>query len=330
MAKADDDHLSEEYAMLMVMLLDLLKPVMRGEDVWPSLLDSLEENAKVFHADEYGENPYYKNIKFDDVTSGRFKLTHSFYHGYELFVYDAPARKGDTLTDIPRIGCFDKDFYFPAINEGNDAWMSVTPNEIITMNGPVSQASGRVLTLGLGMGYYAYMVSLKDDVSSVTIIEREDDVIELFEKYILPQFSHKEKINIIKADAVEYMKNLPDGEYDYCFADIWQGMDDIASYFLVKEACRRRFSKMKMSYWIEDVYINALLSSVYFDISLSFYKEAGIPLPNIGNLGEAAKRQYDYVHRLLDNEEIKKPEHIDYYMTPGTLLRMIEETDEIF
>ena len=43
----------------------------------------------------------------------------------------------------------------------------------------------------------------------------------LFEKHILPQFENKEKITVVKADAIEFMKNISDGEYDYCFADIW-------------------------------------------------------------------------------------------------------------
>jgi AraC-like DNA-binding protein len=60
--------------------------------------------------------------------------------------------------------------------------MSITPNEIVTMREPVARASGRVLTLGLGLGYYAYMVHLKEDVTDVTVVEREQAVIDLFEK----------------------------------------------------------------------------------------------------------------------------------------------------
>ncbi len=327
MAKADDDHLELDKAMLMVIILDLLKPVMRGEEMWADIMGAVEDEAVIFDAGEYAENPYYKNIKFDDKVSGDYKLTHSSYRPYEIFVYDCPVRYGDTLIDIPRIGCFDKSFVFPSITEKGDAWMSVTPNEVMTMKNQIAEAHGRVLTLGLGMGYYTYMASLKDDVESVTVIEREQSVIDLFDTYILPQFEHKEKIHIIKADAVEYMKNLTDGEYDYCFADIWQGLDDMDTYFAVKEVSRRRFTHMKMSYWIENSYIYALLSSVCLDILFTFYETSGIPAPSLDKMRDSERRQLEYIKKLLDGEEISRPEHIDYYMNPQTLLNLIENTE---
>ena len=40
--------------------------------------------------------------------------------------------------------------------------MTITPDEIETMKEAVDQAFGNVLTFGLGLGYYAYMVSEKD------------------------------------------------------------------------------------------------------------------------------------------------------------------------
>ena len=63
MAKADDDHLELDKAMLMVIILDLLKPVMRGEEMWADIMGAVEDEAVIFDAGEYAENPYYKNIK---------------------------------------------------------------------------------------------------------------------------------------------------------------------------------------------------------------------------------------------------------------------------
>ena len=73
--------------------------------------------------------------------------------------------------------------------------MSISPNEVFTMDQPIKKAKGKVLTLGCGMGYFAYMVSLKEDVESITIVELEQSVINLFEIYLLPQFENKDKIN---------------------------------------------------------------------------------------------------------------------------------------
>ena len=69
---------------------------------------------------------------------------------------------------IPQIGFFETEFKFPALLENDRIWMTITPNEIETMKEPVDGAFGNVLTFGLGLGYYAYMVSEKENVESVT------------------------------------------------------------------------------------------------------------------------------------------------------------------
>ena len=66
---------------------------------------------------------------------------------------------------------------FPAILENDRIWMTVTPNEIETMKEPVDQAFGNVLTFGFGLGYYAYMISEKEEVTSITVVEINGDVI---------------------------------------------------------------------------------------------------------------------------------------------------------
>jgi spermidine synthase len=110
--------------------------------------------------------------------------------------------------------------------------MSITPNEIETMKGPIDKALGNVLTFGLGLGYYAYMTSQKDNVESITVVESNEDVIDLFNKCVLPQFGNaQKKIKIIKADAFEYAQNyIYNGKYDFVFTDLWM-------MFLMESIC---------------------------------------------------------------------------------------------
>ena len=82
-------------------------------------------------------------------------------------------------------------FYFPAVLENGNEWMTVTPNEVETMKEAISQARGRVAAYGLGLGYFAFMASEKSDVTGVTVIERDEQAIRLFEEEILPQFPHR-------------------------------------------------------------------------------------------------------------------------------------------
>ena len=58
--------------------------------------------------------------------------------------------------------------------------MSIIPNEIETMKEAIETVKGNVLVYGLGLGYFPYMISLKNDVNKITIIEKEDI---LFEEY---------------------------------------------------------------------------------------------------------------------------------------------------
>ena len=209
--------------------------------------------------------------------------------------------------------------------------MSVSPNEICTMEKPIEHARGKVLTLGCGLGYFAYMASLKDEVTSVTIVEREQDVIDLFQNYILPQFKHKEKVNIVKGDAVEYLKNVKDGEFDYCFADIWSAANDLESYFAVKEI-GRNFDKIQIEYWIRDAIAGYLAGYVWPEIIDSFITTNGgqLPYPSQVKMAIIGDRAARYIKRLLKNEGISRVQHIHYYMKPENIISMIDKTDILF
>jgi hypothetical protein len=130
-------------------------------------------------ANEYYSNPYYKNIKIPTIKIGNSELKYEKYKPFEGFVCN------DIITtkegrQIPQIGFFESEFKFPALLENERIWMTITPNEIETMKEPVDGAFGHVLTHGLGLGYYAYMVSEKENVETVTVVDTNEDVIRLF------------------------------------------------------------------------------------------------------------------------------------------------------
>ena len=152
--------------------------------------------------------------------------------------------------------------------------MSITPNEIETMRDSIAATHGKVLNYGLGLGYWAYEVASKSNVESVTIVELNQDIIDLFNTYIAPQFEHEvlSKINIIQGDAIAYHRNLADGVYDYCFIDTWfnayEGMD---MYLNFKEQ-EHKFKSMQVSYWIEEDFLsmlNYLMLLAFIDASIN-------------------------------------------------------------
>lgn len=332
-AQGRSDYTDDEL-MLLFMVESMIAPYLADRpDILNNYMAAISKECRVFDVEEFKNNPYFKNIDFHEKHQGDYELLYHEFMPYEVDIYSPPKRLPKVHIDIPCVSCFTHTLKYPAIGQTSikSTWMSVTPNEVYTMAGAISNANGKVLTLGCGMGYFAYMASLKDEVESVTIVEIEQDVIDLFEKHILPQFQHKDKITIIKADAVEYMKTLADGEFDYCFADIWIGIEDIAPYFSIKEI-GRKLRKTKIDYWIEESFAIYLSQLVWIEILESFSKAVHAEIPDVSNTPVEANEEKarDYVHRLLKKIEITTPDQIDYYLTPKTIIDLINKAKITF
>lgn len=163
-----------------------------------------QEAVHLLETTKYIDNPYLKNIKFPDTATRHWIFTHYSYRPYEAFICnDIDIDKN--LREVPQIGFFRERFAYPAVEQDGREWMAVKPSEIETMRAPIEEATGRVVTFGLGLGYFAYMVSEKPDVTSLDIVERSEEAIALFERHILPQFPNKEKIRIIRSDAFGFL-----------------------------------------------------------------------------------------------------------------------------
>ena len=83
------------------------------------------------------------------------------------------------------------------------------------------------------------------------VVEREKSVISLFRQFILPFFPKPDKIRIVEADALDYCAELRDGQFDYCFADLWAGQEDGAPMYLALKDLLTPLRRMETEYWIE-------------------------------------------------------------------------------
>ncbi len=163
-----------------------------------------QDAVHMLETTKYIDNPYLKNITFPDTATRHWKFTHYSYRPYEAFICN-DIDIDRNLREVPQIGFFRERFAYPAVEQDGREWMAVKPSEIETMRAPIEEATGRVVTFGLGLGYFAYMVSEKQDVTSLDIVERSEEAIALFERHILPQFPNKEKIRIIRSDAFGFL-----------------------------------------------------------------------------------------------------------------------------
>lgn len=208
------------------------------------------DSMKLLDPKEYINDSYYKTIGFPKAQEDGWILLPLHYLPYEGFTYDDTKLEGEYYQEITPFGFFEKEFPYLAVIEDEEIWMSIIPHEINTMKKPIEDAYGRVLVLGLGLGYYAFHVANKDDVESVTIIENDKRVINLFNKYILPKFPNKDKINIVYADAFDYLAQGK--EYDFVFFDIYHNVADGEGLYLHAKKFEAIYPNTTFSYWIEE------------------------------------------------------------------------------
>ena len=204
--------------------------------------------VSIIETKKYEENPYAKllgNLK--KAKMGPYVLQMESLPAYRPFVFSTKTVLDDkNYRDISPLAAFSTPFRFPSLRLRNRIWMSLVPHEIETMESAIEEASGNVLTYGLGLGYFAFMASQKENVDKVTVIEKDPKVIALFQKHLLPLFPHKEKIFVCQADALEFAAAKPSG-FTYCFADLWHNPEDGLPLYL-------KLKKMEFcptSYWIE-------------------------------------------------------------------------------
>ncbi len=228
----------------------------RGGDDRRLIRDYIRPSVRLLDAGRYTENKYYRNIKIEGVRDGSWELRLESYAPYRGVICGDIEISQD-FSEIPPLGFFTETFRFPAVLEDGNEWMTLTPVDLDTCEAAIESARGKVVTFGLGLGYFAYMASEKECVTSVTVVERSPEVIRLFEKHILPQFSHPEKIKIVLADAFDYAEQVMPGEsYDFAFVDTWRDASDGAPMYERMKSLEHLSKNTEFSYWIENFLIS--------------------------------------------------------------------------
>ena len=191
--------------------------------------------------------PYYKLLmSLEEKRFGKIRFFTRRYAPYEVFLSKEQYYDEGLGTSVLPLGYYKEGLSFPAVEKKGRVWMSLIPHEIETMKEPIAKAKGSVLVLGIGLGYYAYEVSNKEDVTRVTLVENDPEVIAFFKDALLPHFPHKEKIEIIEGDGIAYMASKQ-SQYDFAFVDIYHNEEDGLPLYL------RLLSKQAIptTYWIE-------------------------------------------------------------------------------
>jgi hypothetical protein len=129
---------------------------------------------------------------------------------------------------------------------GGTMWMSDTHDEQRDHHSALWHARGEVLIGGLGLGMVALGIALKSEVTKVTVIELNADVIALVEPHLRAALvaagQDPNKLVIVQANVFEW-KPAKGQKFDTMWWDIWATLceDDISEHSRVN----RRYARNK-------------------------------------------------------------------------------------
>ncbi len=138
-----------------------------------------------------------------------------------------------------------------------ETWMSLSPHEIESQELGCRYAFGHTAVMGLGMGWVAINIALNPAVRKVTVIERDPEVIDLFDcSGALGGLAAEitAKIRIVRADALEW---IPEETVDFLYADIWRCLEEP----LTLDDVRRMQANVvaeQIYFWGQELTIHAL------------------------------------------------------------------------
>ncbi len=271
----------------------------------------------------YLNNPFFKNVKPRVYNKQNWSICYDKYMPYELFLCnDVKVNNNFYFSEYTPLGFFDEEFEYLTIKQNDTTWMLISPHEINTMQNLIDKAHGNVLIYGLGLGYYAYMVSLKDSVNNIIVVEKDKNVIDIFNKFIFPFFNQNNKITIINDDAFSYSNNKNNmNDIDYAFIDIYHNVNDGIKTYIDFLHIEDNYKHIEFTYWIEKSLLNSirrclitLLIEEYNKFDENYYKNSNNTFDSI----------IYKLHTLLSNKIISNPNDINELLSDDNIKKTIK------
>ena len=264
------------------------------------------------------DNPYHRN-----VTQQLMDLQLPEYHtevfaGHRLFNLDAvqPDRNRE-LMDWMKLRALDQDVTTLVLQEDEIDWMLDAPSEIATNDPYAAKAHGSVITFGLGIGYFLYMALRNPNVDHVTVIERNEAVIDRFREYLLPLFPDHERITIQHADAFDIWEAEQLSAYDYIYADIWQSGED--GLFRIHELLEQAMPDFaNTDFWIEDSCVVPLRTLIFLHFEELLNGTTRPVHPDYESMMNNVRRWF-----AGRNDTISDPDQLKDYLYDRQVLRSI-------
>ena len=232
----------------------------------------------------------------------KFSLTKDLFSKGMMMQLDEPYIDGDY--EKYEYGYFDNDTEIVQLVEDDIVWMSLLPNEIITMNKDKNKLFGNVLCAGLGMAYFPLLLTRKDSIKEIDVIELDNNIIKIYEESIKGRVGGTEKINIINGNAITYINKYAKEKYDSIYIDIWHDVNDGIPLYLYFKS--HEIKNIKYVYWIE----RSML--IYFRrFLITFIYEKYFKYDVKEDEDSLEQRIFNYIERALSTTSINNTEQID-------------------
>lgn len=227
------------------------------------ILASLLWDTHLISVEEYSENAYLKT--FEGFLQKEKIPAFRLFNNGEKYAY------GEKMVLKLDYGFFRNDFNCPTITFRNNQKLFVTPLDIKMSKIPLQIAKGKVLIVGLKLGYFAYTASLKEDINEIYVVESDPELISFFKSKLLPLFPKNKNIHVLQADALEYLENIQDRQYDFIYVDLWDETEKGIELYLAVQKLFSNFRITKRVCYLENDIITQLRLLV-IDVLIDVYE----------------------------------------------------------
>lgn len=276
---------------------------------WPSLYLSV---------DEWEKTPYHSTVHLDFLKSNHFSFEAQTMRGNELFNYDEIQKDPDReLNDWMKLRAMDRNFEAICLFQDDEDWMIDAPSEAATNNKAALKAHGNVLTFGLGIGYFIFMALHNPNVKSITCIEKSKEVIQIFNRFLLPQFPSPVSFNIIQGDAFTFWNEENLSKYDYVYTDIYQSSTD--GLDVIRKLLEQYIPPFEQAdFWIENSCFEVMWTLIWLYFDGLYHDRRNQVSPAYIPYMNKVKKYFD-----AKEETIYDVQKLKYYMYDNETIRII-------
>jgi hypothetical protein len=259
-----------------------------------------------------------------EATVGEVSIKHLKYKpntSHEVTSLRTQVLGGHTKSDVkfPRAH-----FFHELVSSKHGRWTTDWPIEQHQQRENTKGFYGCVLVGGLGVGFIAADLALRDEIDEVVVIEINKHVIELVMPHLLPDNPEaKSKIKVVRADLFKYLGkqqkkytymldtgHMPKGleEFDFAYYDIWQ-LDGEYTLFETVLPLRKLSNGIvnEVRNWNEDIMRGGLMFSLHGRLAtleiIAAHEEKKKENPDLPDLNLYGKRSIPYTPENMGNYE---------------------------